>query len=70
MVLQLLYQRDLNPHVPREEVEQFIHDRLSSKELEAFCLNLFDGVLNESGTIDGKIEASGPQLAAAAHGGH
>jgi N utilization substance protein B len=58
VVLQLLYQRDLNSHVPRSFVEQFIHDRIAEKELRAFCLGLFDGVVGEGPEIDRKLEAA------------
>src|SRR5436309_15268998 len=58
VALQLLYQRDLNPHVPRAEVEKFIRDRLSGGELAAFCLQLFDGVLAEGAEIDRKVQAA------------
>jgi N utilization substance protein B len=52
VALQLLYQRDLNPHVPREEIDEFIHDRLQNAELETFCRTLYDGVLAHAEEID------------------
>jgi N utilization substance protein B len=52
VALQLLYQRDLNPHVPREELDAFIRDRLQNAELESFCRTLYDGVLAHADEID------------------
>jgi N utilization substance protein B len=58
VALQLLYQRDLNPHVPRAEVEQFVRDRIAGNELAAFSLQLFDGVVAEGAEIDRQVEAA------------
>jgi len=58
VALQLLFQRDLNPHVPREAIEQFARDRLGNPTAEAFCLALYDGVLRHIKDIDSRIAAA------------
>lgn len=58
VVLQLLYQHDLNSAVARENVETFVHNRLGNKEAESFCLDLFDGVLKDRGDLDRKLESA------------
>ena len=55
VALQLLFQRDVNPNVPRTAIEQFVRDRLSNPEAEAFCLGLFDGVTQNLVDIDRKL---------------
>ncbi|HKB06481.1 MAG TPA: transcription antitermination factor NusB [Gemmataceae bacterium] len=58
VALQLLFQRDANPDVPRPVVEQFAHDRLGSPDGEAFCLSLYDGVTASQKEIDARIGAA------------
>ena len=48
VALQLLYQRDLNPRVPRPVVERFAADRLRDPPLAPFCLGLYDGVVGHA----------------------
>src|SRR5438270_8391680 len=55
VALQLLYQRDLNPRVPRPELERFVHDRLKDPGLEPFSLGLYDGVLAHAPDIDRRL---------------
>ena len=55
VALQLLFQNDLNPAVPRGAVQRFARDRLGNDELEAFCLALFDGVRNHQKEIDARL---------------
>jgi N utilization substance protein B len=52
VALQLLFQHDFNSTVPRELLERFIHERLANRELERFCLQLYDGVLANLEQID------------------
>jgi len=52
VALQLLYQRDLNPGVPRAAIERFAHDRLRDADLAAFCLGLYDGVIANAAAVD------------------
>jgi N utilization substance protein B len=55
VALQLLYQRDLNPRVGREQLEQFVKDRLHDATLEPFALALYDGVLAHQADIDRRL---------------
>ncbi len=55
VALQLLFQRDLNPGVPRPALERFVHDRLHDEELERFTLRLYDGVGEHGADIDGRL---------------
>src|SRR5262245_40618658 len=55
VALQLLFQRDHNPDVARADIERFARDRLRTPELEAFCLSLFDGVVEHLADIDQRL---------------
>jgi N utilization substance protein B len=55
VALQLLYQRDLNPAVPRDAVEDFVRRRLRDTELESFCLSLYDGAIDRAAAVDQNI---------------
>ena len=55
VALQLLYQRDLNPDVPRALIERFARERKRLGHhpgLSSFCLGLYDGVVTNSAAID------------------
>jgi N utilization substance protein B len=55
VALQLLYQRDLNPGVPRATLERFAQDRLHGTSAVAFTLGLYDGVLAHGSDIDRRL---------------
>jgi N utilization substance protein B len=55
VALQLLFQRDLNPHVPREAIEQFARDRLRDESLVPFCVSLYDGVVTNLAALDQRL---------------
>ena len=55
VALQLLYQRELNPNVPRDAVERFVRQRLRNGGLELFCLGLYDGALANGAAVDQHI---------------
>ncbi|HEY8503488.1 MAG TPA: transcription antitermination factor NusB, partial [Gemmataceae bacterium] len=55
VALQLLFEHDVNPDVPREAAERFARDRLRESEAVAFCLSLYDGVLANRAAIDAKL---------------
>jgi N utilization substance protein B len=55
VALQLLFQHDLNPAVPRPAIERFVHERLNEAELETFALGLYDGVRERAGVIDARL---------------
>jgi N utilization substance protein B len=58
VALQLLFQRDVNPGVSRQAIEQFVHERLRDSNLGAFCLRLHDGVVGNLVAIDAKLTAA------------
>ena len=58
VALQLLFQRDHNPNIPRADIERFAADRLHNEKLQAFCLSLVDGVLTHQAEIDQKLAAA------------
>ena len=58
VALQLLFQRDLNPHVPREAIEQFARDRLRDESLVPFCVSLYDGVVTTLAALDERLGAA------------
>ena len=58
VALQLLFQRDHNSSVSREDIEDFVTDRLRGAELRTFCLHLFDGVLAHAQDIDNHLTAA------------
>ncbi len=58
VALQLLFQLDINPNVPRPDVERFVRDRLRDSALIAFCTQLFDGVAANRAEIDAKLTAA------------
>jgi N utilization substance protein B len=59
VALQLLFQRDLNPHVSRTAIEQFVRDRLPrDAPLVPFCLSLYDGVELLRADIDKYLAAA------------
>ena len=55
VALQLLYQRDLNPRVERQDIERFVRDRLRDPGLEPFALGLYDGVVSHAADIDRRL---------------
>jgi N utilization substance protein B len=58
VALQLLYQRDLNPRIQREALEEFVRNRLREEELRPFALGLYDGVLAHAEEIDRRLSAA------------
>jgi len=58
VALQLLFQRDHNPDIPRPALERFVGDRLREDALRPFCLGLYDGVLAHLEEIDQRLAAS------------
>lgn len=55
VVLQLLYQHEKNPTIPRQAIEEFVRDRLNNPELAQQALELYDAVLARRGEIDAHI---------------
>jgi N utilization substance protein B len=57
VALQLLYQYDFSPRLPREAIERFARERLRREELAAFTLSLYDGVVANRADIDSRLKA-------------
>src|SRR2546430_2048704 len=58
VALQLLFQRDHNPMVPRGDIEDFVRERLlNNTDLVTYCLALYNGTLLHVADIDSKISA-------------
>ena len=55
VALQLMFLFDLNPSLPRPEIEKFVRERLGEPELVTFALQLYDGVRRNLGTLDTAI---------------
>jgi transcription antitermination protein NusB len=58
VTLQLLFQRDANPGLPRPALERFARDRLREPALVQFCLGLYDGVVKNLTEIDARLTAT------------
>ncbi len=58
VALQLLYQHDLNATVGRNEIEDFVRDRLADESLQPFTLALYDGVVANKEEIDRQLSAA------------
>jgi N utilization substance protein B len=55
VALQLLFLFDLNPSMPRSEIDTFVRERLGEADLIAFALQLYEGVRRNLGAIDTAI---------------
>ena len=55
VALQLLFQHDLNPDLPRSAVEQFARDRLNDPALREFALALYDGAIGHGAEVDRRL---------------
>lgn len=53
--MQMLFQRGLNPDVPEDEVERYVHQQLDHPKLEEFCLELWRGCRAHLEEIDRRI---------------
>jgi N utilization substance protein B len=56
VAMQLLFQRDINPNVPRSAIERFARERLNDQaELTAFALTLYDSTCQHNADIDARL---------------
>jgi N utilization substance protein B len=55
VVLQMLYQIDVNPDVAAAAVREMIRDQLADEDLQAFAWSLFAGVRESRGALDARI---------------
>jgi N utilization substance protein B len=58
VVLQMLYQIDVNPDVAAPAVREMIYDELPEEELRSFAWSLFVGVRENRGALDARISAA------------
>jgi N utilization substance protein B len=58
VALQLLFQHDMNPGVPRAVVERFVRERLRGDEQVPFAIGLYDGVVAHLDDIDARLSAA------------
>jgi N utilization substance protein B len=58
VVLQMLYQIDVNPDVAAVAVREMIHEQLADEDLQAFAWSLFAGVRESRGALDARISAA------------
>lgn len=58
VVLQLLFQRDLNPAMDRAAIEAFVGNRIRESAARDECLKLFDGVIARAEEIDSLLTAA------------
>lgn len=58
VALQLLFERDHNARITREEIERFVEGRLKRLDLRTLCLELFDGVVQHQAEIDQRLTES------------
>lgn len=57
-VLQMLYQKDLNPDVTADAIRDMIQESLHDEELSRFAWSLFAGVMESRATLDQRIEGA------------
>ncbi len=55
VALQILFEDDVNPRSTVEELTSFVHARLNSPEMEAFCLSLILGVRRNQAELDARL---------------
>ncbi|HET6327879.1 MAG TPA: transcription antitermination factor NusB [Planctomycetaceae bacterium] len=58
VVLQMLYQIDVNPDVAAPAVREMIHEQLPDEESQSFAWSLFVGVRENRGSLDSRISAA------------
>jgi transcription antitermination protein NusB len=58
VVLQMLYQIDVNPDVGAAAVREMIRDQLPDDDLHAFAWSLFCGVRENRAALDARISAA------------
>ncbi len=68
VVLQMLYQIDVNPDVAATAVREMIHEQLPEEDLRSFAWSLFAGVRESRGQLDAQIQRRGGELDAGPDG--
>ncbi len=57
-VVQMLYQKDLNPDVPLDAIRDMIQEALHEQDLSRFAWSLFAGVMETRASLDQHIESA------------
>ena len=71
IVLQVLYQNELNPDQPDLVRTRFVEARLGhNNKLVAFARSLIEGVRKHRDSLDKELEKNGDELAAFENGGN
>jgi N utilization substance protein B len=55
VALQLLFERDHNTQINRQELERFVRDRLREPDMQVLCLKLYEGVVAHLADIDRRL---------------
>ena len=55
VALQILFEDDVNPRASVDEIKKFLAARLSSPDLEDFCLSLIQGVRRNQSELDAQL---------------
>lgn len=58
VVVQMLYQKDLNPDVSVDAIRDMIQEQLNNEELVRFAWSLFAGVMEARPALDQRIEGA------------
>lgn len=58
VVLQMLYQIDVNPDVGASTIREMIHEQLPDDDLRAFAWSLFAGARENRATLDSRISTA------------
>lgn len=58
VVVQMLYQKDLNPDVSIDAIREMIQEQLNNEELVRFAWSLFAGVMEARPVLDQRIEGA------------
>lgn len=58
VVVQMLYQKDLNPDVTADAIRGMIQEQLGNEELSRFAWSLFAGVMECRSVLDQRIEGA------------
>lgn len=58
VVVQMLYQKDLNPDVSVDAIREMIQEQLNNEELVRFAWSLFAGVMEARPALDQRIEGA------------
>lgn len=58
VALQILFQEDINPGQPAEQIKKFVSGRVGTPEMAEFCLGLVLGVHRNRGELDAMLAST------------